>query len=235
MQTPGQTSGLQKSVSEQVSNEMDMKMLREIREERRNEEKNPHMRKPGSEVEIQQMAMRFVPDHNARPQRHDPINLFEHTKNPSASRAASQAPTKGVDFVHILEPTFSMKTVDSLATVPSTVMKRFSNDSVRGSALSTRLSDMPSMYSQALLTEEPSTALMSASTQEFDISPQSVSEYREKWLTSYMSGYTPKQTITVSIINMITRRQVELRVCKENTLNEVCHMYMQYEDHPGKK
>ncbi len=209
-------------------------MLREIREERRNEEKNPHLRKPGSEVEIQQMAMRFVPDYNARPQKHDPINLFEHTMNISASRAPSQV-TKGVDFVHILEPTFPVKMVDSLATVPSTVMKRFSNDSVRGSALSTRLSDMPSMYSQALLTEEPSTmTMMSASTQAFDISPQSVSEYREKWLTAFMSGYTPKQTITVSIINMITRRQVELRVIKENTLNEICHMYMQYEDHPGK-
>jgi len=150
--------------------------------------------------------------------------------------ATPKTSTKGVEFVHLLEPTFPVDTpvgkVDSLATVPSTVERKFSNDSVRGSALSTRLSDMPSMYSQALLADPSTAHFATASTQAFDITPSSVSDYREKWLSSFMSGFTPKHTFTICIINMITRKQIELRVCKDNTLNEVCHMYMQYEDHP---
>ncbi|ODN03789.1 Cytochrome b5 domain-containing protein 1 [Orchesella cincta] len=204
-----------------------------LKQEKEHEEHDPEIKSGGSSVEIQRMAMRFRPIDKDKliPDQNDPINLFEEAKPGIDPELIPHA--KVVDFISILQPkdTFPLGKVDSLAAVPSSIVRKFSNESVRGSNLSTHLSDMPSMYSQALV-EEPSIFFASVSTQSFDITPESVSSYREKWLKSFMNGYSPRETFAIRITNMITRKQIELRVCKNNTVNEVCHLYMQYEDHP---
>ncbi|CAL8110191.1 unnamed protein product [Orchesella dallaii] len=215
-------------IEHQRENLLKEELIREIEQE----EDDPEIKSAGSSVEIQRMAMRFKPTHNICPESHDPVNLFEEAKTEMDPDLVPHA--KVVDFVSIFPPKdklFGLGKVDSLATVPSSIARKFSNESVRGSNLSTHLSDMPSMFSQALV-EEPSIFFASVSTQNFDITPESVSGYREKWLKSFMSGHSPRDTFTIRITNMITRRQIELRVCKNNTVNEVCHLYMQYEDHP---
>lgn len=197
---------------DEINLEKEAALKAAIREETRYEAKDTELRSASSDVQIMEMSMRYVPENNPRPMRTDPIYLFKHeTKMPSIK--IDEAPSRGVEFVNILAPSFTkLGRIESTATVPSTVARRYSKDSVRGSALSTHLSDMPSMFSQALIEDPSAQVFMTASTQEFDITRKSVNQYREQWLSDFMTGNTPKETFTICIINMITRRPTELRV-----------------------
>lgn len=147
---------------------------------------------------------------------------------------ATKPPPPKIQF---LSPgNFPLGRLDSTVTITSTVARKLSNASMRGSMMSTHLSDMPSTYSQAFFDPEPSmVGLATPQTQQLqqlDISPTSAANFRKKWLEDFLRGYVPKDSFTIRITNLLTRKSVDLRVCKNYTVNQICHLYMQYDDHP---